>query len=79
MKFVEIKHSERKGNRSYSVYLGDVQVDIPHTTRFYCKATNEIIQVTIGENQEIKKTVIKSKERVSCLDSIAIMGKNGKK
>ena len=48
------------------MYLGDVDLSVPHSTRFYCKSSNEIVLVRVGPNGEITKTAIKSKNRVHC-------------
>ena len=73
IRFCQIRHKERKGDRVYTSYLGDVQIDTPHVTRFYSKSTNEIVEVTVDSNGEVSKKVIKSKARVTCPDSIAII------
>ena len=78
VKFVQIRHKETKGGKVYSSYLGDVQADLPHKTRFYHKNSNQIIEVTVSELGEITKTVIKSKIRVCCPDSIAVIEREEK-
>lgn len=73
VKFCQIRHREVKSGKVYTSYLGDVQLDVPHTTRFYSKTTNQIVEVTVDAKGNVSRKVLDSKKRVSCPDSIAII------
>lgn len=80
-KFLTIRHPETKTfagkeSRTYLRFLGEMQIDVPNTARFYSKATNETVEYTVSPNLTISKKIIKNKERISCPDSLAIMEAN---
>jgi hypothetical protein len=74
-KFFKIYCNERTAkNRVCNCYLGDIQVDVPNTTRKYCRNCKKLIEYTAHPDNLITKEVLKPSVRLSYAESYAIVG-----
>jgi len=76
-KWIKLFCREKVGAKNLTCrnYLGDLRIDVPGTSRHYCKNCNHLIEFEVTPSGEVSFEVLPKTYRTEALDSVAMVRK----
>ena len=72
MKKIVCTGIDKHGYRCHS-YLGNIEIDIPHKTDFYCRNCKRVYTYMVKSDGSIEKTVMSEKVKIQDFDSVGVV------
>lgn len=73
--FHQVRCSAKKSNdRTCNHYLGDIQIDVANTARFYCKHCNCTLEYSVDADGLIRRRVVGKGDQFVYYDKPVIIG-----